>query len=126
MDHRDTAHCKYREKIEVEDEDGITHELPTVWVVCPTCDGKGTYVNPSIDSHGIGAEEWANEWCDDEREMYMSGAYDVTCEECRGRTTVLNVDEKKCPKDLLELYHEQQKDLAEMRREMCNEQRFGY
>lgn len=126
MDHRDTAHSRYREKIEVEDEDGVTHDLPIIWVVCPTCNGNGKYVNPSIDSHGISSEEWVNEWSDDEREMYMSGAYDVTCEECRGRTTILEVDEERCSKDLLELYREQQKDLADMRREMYNAQRFGY
>lgn len=58
--------------------------------------------------------------------MYMSGAYDVTCEECRGRTTVSEVDEERCSKDLLGLYREQQKDLANMRREMYSAQKFGF
>ena len=123
-DHRDTAHRRHRESIVVEDEDGLEHELPTTWVVCPTCDGRGSYVNPSIDAHGITSDEWA-EWDHEEQDIYTSGGYDVTCEECRGRTTVLAVDEKRCSKKLLEIYRDQQEDLSNMYAEMDAERRFG-
>ena len=55
--------------------------------VCPLCEGRGQYVNPSIDSHGISAEEMHElgpEFSDD----YRSGAYDVNCERCDGLRVV--------------------------------------
>jgi len=51
--------------------------------VCGTCDGRGEYVNPSIDSHGIGREEMdelGEEFMDD----YRSGMYNITCATCKG------------------------------------------
>lgn len=56
--------------------------------VCSTCCGTGKHVNPSIDSHGITASEWAEEWDEEGREAYLSGAYDVTCYECGGSNVV--------------------------------------
>jgi hypothetical protein len=44
-------------------------------------------VNPSIDAHGIGAEEM-DELGDDFREDYLSGVYDVRCAECGGERVV--------------------------------------
>lgn len=56
--------------------------------VCPTCEGYGTHVNPSIDAHGIGREEFDED--PDFEEAYFSGAYDVTCGECSGQRVVAN------------------------------------
>lgn len=73
-----------------EDEEGDYEEeveIPFIYEVCDVCGGKGTHVNPSIDSHGITADEWA-EWDDDDREDYFSGAYDVECYECGGEKVV--------------------------------------
>ena len=78
---------KYDEEI-----DDSVEETRTVRVrmeVCSTCDGRGQYVNPSIDSHGISREEF-----DEDPEFaeqywgYRSGMYDVTCGECRGQKVV--------------------------------------
>lgn len=71
----------------IENEDGVEveHTLPFTFGVCPKCDGKGSYVNPSIDAHGITSDEWENEWDDEGREDYLSGRYDMTCEECHGK-----------------------------------------
>lgn len=68
--------------ITIEDADGfdVEHELPTKFEVCDGCRGKGTHVNRNIDGNGITAGEWA-EWDEDDRETYMSGGYDVTCED---------------------------------------------
>jgi len=57
------------------------------WAVCPTCRGNGTHVNPSIDAHGITGEEMA-ELGEDFREDYVSGVYDIPCNECGGMRVV--------------------------------------
>ena len=54
--------------------------------VCPTCEGKGTHVNPSIDAHGISAEEFDDD--PDFRGDYFSGRYDQPCNECGGQRVV--------------------------------------
>lgn len=63
--------------------------------VCPTCNGKGTHVNPSIDSHGITADEWDRDWSYEDREAYMSGGYDVSCYECHGKRVVPEINRDK-------------------------------
>jgi len=62
--------------------------------VCSVCNGRGKHVNPSVDAHGITAEEWDRDWSYEGREMYMSGAYDVSCYECGGQRVVpeINID----------------------------------
>lgn len=95
MDYRDVASHKrkwYRDfdekamevVVELNEED-IT--IPVVFEVCPTCLGKGKYVNPSIDAQGIGMDEWCD-WGEEERYSYSSGAYDITCCECNGKRVV--------------------------------------
>ena len=110
-----------------EDDDGeeITIDLPGTYEVCHRCRGKGTHVNPSIDGHGISAEEWANEWDQEDRETYLSGGYDVTCEACGGLRVEWIVDVEAMPKDLRERYKEWLSEEAEYRR-MCKMERdFG-
>ena len=54
------------------------------WEICHVCDGNGMTVNPSIDCGGITQSQWEDEWDYEERERYMSGGYDVTCQHCKG------------------------------------------
>ncbi len=54
--------------------------------VCPTCDGRGSHVNPSIDAHGLTAEDFYED--PDFRDEYFGGAYDQPCNECGGASTV--------------------------------------
>lgn len=70
------------------DDDGEEHmvTVPVVFDVCPTCEGKGKHVNPSIDASGLTAEDFADD--PDFHEQYMSGAYDVRCYGCQGRRVV--------------------------------------
>lgn len=77
----------------LENEDGEEKEysFPAVMKVCGTCEGKGTHVNPSIDAHGITAEEWDRDWSYEDRDNYMNGFYDVTCYECGGNNVVPKV-----------------------------------
>ena len=42
-------------------EDKTLLELPMKRVVCGTCRGTGSHVNPSIDCNGITAEEFAED-----------------------------------------------------------------
>jgi len=101
------------EMIDAEDE----MELPAHWEICHRCRGEGSHTNPSIDGHGISAEEWNGpDWDEDEKETYLSGGYDVACEAgCIGGK-VLVVDEEQCKleplKSLLEAYYTQENDRA--------------
>lgn len=60
--------------------------IPGGLIVCPICEGKGKYVNPSIDSHGISAEEFEED--PDFDESYFRGDYDIICTCCDGRNVV--------------------------------------
>lgn len=50
--------------------------------VCPTCNGEGSHVNPSIDSQGLSADDFAED--PDFAEDYIRGTYDIPCKECNG------------------------------------------
>jgi hypothetical protein len=70
--------------------------------VCPTCDGRGSHVDPSVDCMGISAEDFRDDPDfhddyfgydgdeDDEGNPVRKarGAYDVDCYECGGRRVV--------------------------------------
>lgn len=58
-------------------------KFPAHFTVCGTCEGRGTHVNPSIDSNGISEEDFEQD--PDFRESYFAGRYDVTCVECGGK-----------------------------------------
>ena len=51
-------------------------EIPSTVEVCHLCRGKGSHVNPDIDSHGITGSEM-EELGEDFREAYSSGAYAI-------------------------------------------------
>lgn len=72
-----------RFEIPLENDDGEEEilYLPAEFDVCPVCDGKGTHVNPSIDAHGITADEFSDD--PDFRDEYFSGRYDVPCYACK-------------------------------------------
>ncbi len=66
--------------------------FPAKYEVCYLCQGKGKYVNPSIDAHGISAEEFYED--PDFAEDYMSGTYDVQCFCCDGSRVEPVIDEE--------------------------------
>ena len=70
-------------------ENGEELRLPAHFEVCYRCGGTGIHVNPSIDGHGLTAEDFAED--PDFAEAYMRGVYDVTCEECGGDKVVATV-----------------------------------
>lgn len=101
------------------DEDGEvtnerTLELPALFEVCERCSGTGKHVNPSIDSHGIGREEFDQD--PDFEEAYFSGAYDVTCSVCNGLRVTPIVNEGRLTEAQRRDYDrwlEQQREFAE-------------
>lgn len=107
-----------------DDEVQVSHlEIPARRIVCPLCNGKGSHVNPSIDSHGLSREDFDDD--PDFRENYFSGMYDVPCYRCHGKNVCLVVDEGRCNRSLLAYFYRQE---AEERayNAMCEaEMRFG-
>jgi hypothetical protein len=100
--------------------------LPFKFEVCGTCGGKGSHVNPSIDSHGITASEWEEDYDEESRETYMSGGYDVPCNECGGQRVVPEIDEARADKKCLDAYRAWQKNEYESAAERAYQQRMGY
>jgi RecJ-like exonuclease len=119
-------------EFEYENDDGeeCVGELPARYEVCSRCGGRGKHVNPSIDGNGITSSEWA-EWDEDDRDTYLSGGYDVTCEKCDGRNVVLEVDEAAIRtgsaevKAVFKAYRAVQRSLAESLAIQAAERRYG-
>lgn len=103
--------------------DGTEHTLPTRWIVCPVCNGKGTHVNPSIDAGGLSAEDFHDD--PDFAEAYLAGEYDQTCNRCTGRTTVREVDLERLAPELRKVYARQLRADAEYRAEVRAERMRG-
>jgi len=79
----------FDEETEEEKEVVVSVEFET----CPTCDGKGVHVNPSIDASGLSNEDFYEDL--DFAEDYHNGIYDVVCYECEGlRVVPVCLDEK--------------------------------
>jgi len=104
------------------DEDDVEYIDATVevkFVVCDTCQGRGSHVNPSIDAHGLTGADFAED--PDFAEEYFSGAYDQPCNECGGASTV------PIPRDetIWKAIQDKWRDDAEYRAEVEAERRMG-
>lgn len=130
MDHRERQRPDWIKddtktmQIIIDGLDGEIVRIPAKYEVCPTCDGKGTHVNPSIDGHGITGEEMdelGHDWLDD----YLSGAFDVVCNYCKGVRVVLEVDREAALPRWIKLYDEMWNDEWETRRAYEAERRVG-
>jgi len=65
-------------------------EIPAKWGICPVCEGHGKHMNETIANHAYSAEEFFEEFPEEEdRDMYFNGGYDVSCENCGGSGKVL-------------------------------------
>jgi len=104
------------------DDDGDEAELPAKYEVCLNCKGKGSHVNRAIDGNGLDEES-----LDDPEFMkdYMSGVYDVPCDECRGKRVVTVVDEARADPDELKAHRAYQCEMAECRAQELAEIAFG-
>lgn len=97
-----------------EDDGEYMLALPARYEICDRCRGKGTHTNPNIDGNGISEDEW-DEWGEDEQEMYLSGGYDVRCEEGCDDGKVLVIDEGAVDKSLqvwIDAWHERERESA--------------
>ena len=125
MDHRDfvkergswySGINEQRKVVMAAIHDGYAdQEIPFEWKVCETCDGKGRHVNPSIDSHGLTADDFAED--PDFAEDYFSGVYDEPCYECHGRKKVPVIDLENMCEDDLAIYAKWRKRQDERERE---------
>lgn len=95
--------------------------LPITKEVCPVCEGEGKIVNRSIDGHGLSYDDFYDD--PDFADAYMSGVYNVTCDECDGNNVIDVVNESALSPEILEAWEQYQSDvydsvayhLAEMR-----------
>jgi len=114
----------------LENGEEVTVEIPSVKEICSRCDGEGVHDNPAF-SNGISGEEWERDWDYEEREMYMSGAFDVRCDECDGNKIVMAPDWKadwgktEDGRDLMGLYEKHLDDEQYYRMEQEAERRMG-
>jgi len=104
---------------ETEDDEGnsVTHKLQSKWAVCGMCDGDGKHVNPSIDASGLdfyGEPEFEQE--------YMSGMYDITCNECKGLRVVPVLADTT---DLGKQYQQHRRELYDDARQSAQERAMG-
>lgn len=86
---------KFTRYIEDDEGGGVGEEeaeLRALWVVCHRCGGNGTHLMAGYEGVAF-TEEDVSQWSHEETEEYWGGGYDVQCGTCKGRTTVLEVDE---------------------------------
>lgn len=130
MDRRDQSHQWYTSfhedrmvlVLEGAGPDNEDLEIPAVFAVCETCDGRGQHVNPGVDAHGLTAEDFADD--PDFADDYRSGAYDVPCAECGGRR-VMPVIAPDAPAALRQLAENWQRDYYAALAEYAAERRMG-
>lgn len=112
--------------IEGEDADGDFTETITVparFEVCPSCQGRGSYVNPSIDAHGLSREDFDED--PDFAESYFSGQYDVECRDCNGARVVPVPDESNLTPAVLKSIEDHEYAQLCHRQERAAELRYG-
>ena len=94
--------------------------------VCDLCNGKGSHVNPSIDSGGLSYDDF--DYDPDFEEEYHSGRYDVPCNQCSGKRVVPVIDDYCLTDDqkrALKIMSEQAEDEAAHQAEVMAEMRMG-
>jgi len=106
------------------DEDFIETTLSAKYEICTRCRGKGSHTNPSIDGHGISADEWNGPgWDDESRDMYLSGGYNVGCEAACDNGKVLIIDLAALTTDQTKLVEEYLEGVDESEREAAYDRR---
>lgn len=94
-------------KIVFEADEAGDIALPTIWVVCERCRGEGEVALPGVSFSSSDLEELGQDFCDD----YAAGHYNDRCPDCRGRTTVMEIDHDRCPALLVEAHERQQRQI---------------
>ena len=107
MDHRYAKHFPQKMNLGLPTIELEGEIIPSTVKVCFTCEGRGSHVNPDIDSHGITADEMS-ELGEDFQESYFSGVYDVVCTQCKGNKVIAVVNANACNPEQIELVKEEQ------------------
>ena len=109
-----------------EGDESTSYTLPVKMEVCPTCNGRGTHINPSIDASGITEDSDMWEDCDEYGENnYLSGRYDVTCYTCKGRNVVASIDRKGADKKALKVWESREREEREYQATCRSERLMG-
>lgn len=90
-------------------------EVPIEFVVCTLCEGKGTHVNPSIDSHGLTRDDFLED--PEFAEDYFRGVYDIPCNLCSGSNVIPKCSDPKIQKIIDEARQERQQHHLEVEAE---------
>jgi hypothetical protein len=102
-----------------DQDESIKEEVSFHWGVCPTCNGKGTHVNPSIDCNGLSASDFHED--PDFAESYFRGDYDQPCNQCNGRRVVPECSDERTQAQIEKYY----KEAADCHAERMAEIRMG-
>lgn len=133
MDFRDVLAHRHKVITEIDtrrlvgtftDGDGTEHEVRLKFEVCDACEGRGRYVNPSIDSHGLSGDDFAED--PDFAEDYFSGVHDVCCRQCDGERLVAVVDPDRNSKEMVAQIEEAEQDAWADARNSVREREMGY
>jgi len=108
----------------IETGEGEDIIIPAKYEVCNTCEGKGSHVNPSIDSHGLSREDFDDD--PDFKENYFSGMYDVACNECKGRRVSPIPDNERMDEKLKKYVEDFISDHFSYQYECYRERMMGY
>lgn len=115
-------------QIEIEIVDGagevVEMLVSAVWEICDECSGEGHVDNPAF-SNGISGEEWNHEWDEESREAYLSGAYDVRCDKCKGSGKFLAPNLDELSDEERAGYEKRQQDEADYQWLRAQERRYG-
>lgn len=106
-------------------EDGEEIQIPAKYEVCDRCHGEGHHTNPAIDGNGITQSEM-EELGDDFREDYLSGVYDIPCDECYGKRVILEEDRENVDPEILRQYDAYISEKIAYEAEKAAERRWGY
>lgn len=98
--------------------------VPIVFTVCPTCDGKGQYTNPSIDEEGITPEEFERD--PDFRESYFAGRYQIPCGACKGKRVVVTLDAEQAGMILTRRVRQQARAAERTMQDMIHDAEMGW
>jgi len=98
--------------------------LPSKKIVCSRCRGSGKHVNPNIDGHGITSDEM-EELGRDFQEDYLSGVYDVQCEECNGSNVIDVVDVDALTNKMRSRYNDALSEIHAIEMEAISEREWG-
>ena len=106
-----------------ENGDDVEYLIPAHYTVCNTCEGKGSHVNPAIDSHGLSREDFDDD--PDFAEDYFAGRYDIPCNECRGKRVSPDINWDSLKPEIRKVVEDHIEDFYAYQAECDYERRMG-